>query len=124
MRASLARGATAKGHDHAEHQRERGERVPLQRVALVALDAKVGWGPVAREAVVRGRMLLDDERRELEPGLGREGGDVQVLAQRAIARRARFQGARQALERYADDALLAARRAHFGWRMLNRRKPA
>src|SRR5256885_2281577 len=96
MSATLARGATAEGHDDAEHQHERGERVPLQRVALVAFDAEVDARPVAREAVVRSRMLLDDEGRELEPGLRREGGDVDVLAHAASARSARFQGARQA----------------------------
>src|SRR5436305_10173661 len=69
-------------------------------------------------------MLLDDEGRELEPGLGAEGGDVDVLAHAASARSARFQGARQARERDADDALLAAGRTYLGRRPLGRRQPA
>ena len=79
MRASLALGDTAQGQDDEQRHGKRGERIPLQRIAFVLLDAGVGPRPVAREAVVGRRMLLEEIRAQAQPRLRRELADIQAL---------------------------------------------
>src|SRR5262245_63378743 len=62
--------------DDQEHDRQRGERVPLERVRLVLLRAGIGPRPVAQQAIAGVGMLLDDERMQAEPGLLRELGNL------------------------------------------------
>src|SRR5690349_22718966 len=101
---TLSGARTAKGKGGGDDDGERGERVPLQRVALVHLHAEIDARPVSLEAIIRARMLLDHERLELEARLGGVAGDVHVLAH-GTGCGTRFQRARQPLERDAIDAL-------------------
>ena len=70
------RPCSKKMPDEAHHQPQKqdnhgegSERVPLERVSLVLLHARVRRRPVARQAVGRLRVLLDDERLQRQAGL-------------------------------------------------------
>src|SRR5260370_25146998 len=68
--ASVARGTgLLEAEDDIENRGERRERIPLQRVAAMPLDARVGALPFARKAVLRVARLLDHEglKPEREP---------------------------------------------------------
>src|SRR5260370_33761162 len=97
----LRRGDTSDRKECEERDGERGERIPLQRVALVPLDAEVRARPVAQQTIVQFRMLLDDDALQAQAGLGGESAEVEVLADFAARGGACLECLLQALERHA-----------------------
>src|SRR5690606_16539322 len=79
MPRSLRRADTAEREDETEHDGERGERIPLQRVRVVLLHARVGPLPLAHETVRRLGVLLDVVRNERKAGLGLIRLDIERL---------------------------------------------
>src|SRR2546426_7384835 len=65
--ASAARGTgSLEAEDDIENRGEYRKRIPLQGVAAMPLDARIGAVPLARKAVRRFARLLDHERLKLE----------------------------------------------------------
>src|SRR5260221_12563652 len=67
-RSSVASGTgSLEAENHIQNGGKRRERVPLQGVAAMPLDARVGAFPIADQTVLRVAGLLDHERLKPEP---------------------------------------------------------
>src|SRR5712672_66493 len=86
-RSSVASGiGSLEAENDIENGGKRRERVPLQGVAAMPLDARVGAFPIADQTVLRFAGLLDHERLKPEPEPLLLPLRHQVLAQRTRSR--------------------------------------
>src|SRR5258706_264556 len=86
-RPSVASGTgSLEAENDIENGGKRRERIPLQGVAAMPLEARVGAFPIADQTVLRVAGLLDDERLKPEPEPLLLPLRHQVLAQRSRSR--------------------------------------
>src|SRR5438309_6024489 len=84
-RSSVAPGiGSLEAESDIEDGGKRRKRIPLQRVAAMPVNARVGTFPLAREAVTSVARLLNDERLKLQSEVLLLPGDHEVLAPGAV----------------------------------------